>query len=201
MQRVVFHEITDGAVKEAFAHPRDLDDNLIDAQQARRVPTDWSATSSAPFCGRRCGADCQPAGCSRWRAAHRRAGAGDRGIPDGRVLEHRGKLAPKLKNGADAQTFTAGLQRLQGSKARIEIKNEAEASAITGDLEGATYRVTSVQRRERRTRPSAPVHHQHPPAGGLAEAPIHRAETMVVAQQLYEGVNVGTGGTTGLIST
>ena len=157
VQRVVFHEITDGAVKEAFAHPRDLDDNLIDAQQARRVLDRLVGYELSPVL---------------WKKVRRGLSAGRVQSVALRLIVEReqeieafqteeywsieAKLAPKSKNGADAQTFTAGLQRLHGSKARIEIKNDAEASAITGDLEGATYRVTSVQRNERRRKPSAP---------------------------------------------
>ena len=201
VQRVVFHEITDGAVKEAFAHPRDLDDNLIDAQQARRVLDRLVGYELSPVL---------------WKKVRRGLSAGRVQSVALRLIVEReqeieaflteeywsieAKLTPKSKNGADAQTFTADLRRLRGSKSRIEIKNEAEASAITGDLEGAAYRVTSVQRRERRARPSAPFITSTLQQEASRKLRFTARRTMVVAQQLYEGVNIGTGGTTGLIT-
>ena len=201
VQRVVFHEITDAAVKEAFAHPRDLDDNLIDAQQARRVLDRLVGYELSPVL---------------WKKVRRGLSAGRVQSVALRLIVEReqeieafqseeywsieAKLAPQSKNGADAQTFTAQLFRLHGSKDRIEIKNEAEATAITGDLEGATYRVTSVQRRERRRRPSAPFITSTLQQEASRKLGFTAQRTMVVAQQLYEGVNVGTGGTTGLIT-
>jgi DNA topoisomerase IA len=56
--RVVFHEITEPAINEAFAHPRGINMDLVNAQQARRVSTDWLAIASARSCGRRCAAGC-----------------------------------------------------------------------------------------------------------------------------------------------
>ena len=201
VQRVVFHEITDGAVKEAFAHPRELDENLIDAQQARRVLDRLVGYELSPVL---------------WKKVRRGLSAGRVQSVALRLIVEReqeieaflmeeywsieANLSPKSMNGADAQTFTADLRRLHGSRSRIEIKNEAEASAVTSDLEGATYRVISVQRRERKARPSAPFITSTLQQEASRKLRFTARRTMVVAQQLYEGINVGTGGTTGLIT-
>ena len=201
VRRVIFHEITDAAVKEAFAHPRTLDDDLIDAQQARRVLDRLVGYELSPVL---------------WKKVRRGLSAGRVQSVALRLIVEReqeieafqseeywsieAELAPKSQNGADAQTFTAQLRRLHGSKSRIEIKNEAEASTITSDLEGATYRVTSVQKRERRARPSAPFITSTLQQEAWRKLRFTARRTMAVAQQLYEGVNVGTGGTTGLIT-
>ena len=138
VRRVIFHEITDGAVKDAFAHPRGLDDNLIDAQQARRVLDRLVGYELSPVL---------------WKKVRRGLSAGRVQSVALRLIVEREQeidafqseeywsieaaLAPKSKNGTEAQTFTAALLRLHGDKARVEIHNEAEAAAITGDLEGA----------------------------------------------------------------
>ncbi|MCY4529793.1 MAG: type I DNA topoisomerase [Chloroflexi bacterium] len=201
VQRVVFHEITDSAVKEAFAHPRTLDDNLIDAQQARRVLDRLVGYELSPVL---------------WKKVRRGLSAGRVQSVALRLIVEReqeieafqseeywsieANLAPKSNNGAEAQTFTADLHRLHGSKPRIEIKNEAEAAAISGDLNGATYRVTSVQRRERRRKPSAPFITSTLQQEASRKLGFTAQRTMVVAQQLYEGINVGSGETSGLIT-
>ncbi len=201
VKRVIFHEITDGAVKEAFAHPRQLDDNLIDAQQARRVLDRLVGYELSPVL---------------WKKVRRGLSAGRVQSVALRLIVEReqeieafesdeywsieAQLVPKSRNGAEAQTFSADLRRLQGSKDRIEIKNEAEATAITGDLEGATYRVTSVQRRERRRKPSAPFITSTLQQEASRKLGFTARRTMVVAQQLYEGINVGSGETSGLIT-
>ena len=201
VKRVIFHEITDGAVKEAFSHPRELDDNLIDAQQARRVLDRLVGYELSPVL---------------WKKVRRGLSAGRVQSVALRLIVEReqeieafesdeywsieAQLVPKSKNGAEAQTFTADLLRLHGSKSRIEIKNEAEATAIVGDLEGATYRVTSVQRRERRRKPSAPFITSTLQQEASRKLGFTAQRTMVVAQQLYEGINVGSGETSGLIT-
>jgi DNA topoisomerase I len=63
-QRVVFHEITEGAIQEAFSHPRDINMNLVDAQQARRVLDRLVGYSLSPCCGRKCAAVCRLDGFS-----------------------------------------------------------------------------------------------------------------------------------------
>lgn len=201
VRRVIFHEITSGAVREAFTHSRELDDDLIDAQQARRVLDRLVGYELSPVL---------------WKKVRRGLSAGRVQSVALRLIVEReqeieafqsteywsieANLAPKPKNGTDTQTFTAELRRLQDSKARIEIHSETEAAAITNDLEGATYRVTSVRRRERRSRPSAPFITSTLQQEAWRKLRFTARRTMAVAQQLYEGMDVGTGEAAGLIT-
>ena len=201
VKRVVFHEITSGAVKEAFASPRSLDDNLIDAQQARRVLDRLVGYELSPVL---------------WKKVRRGLSAGRVQSVALRLIVEReqeieafeseeywsihANLSPKSRNGAEVQTFPAELRRRHGSRQRIEIHNEAESSAITSDLEGAAYRVVSVQRRERKSRPSAPFITSTLQQEAWRKLRFTARRTMVVAQQLYEGVDIGTQGASGLIT-
>jgi len=65
--RVMFNEITPKAIKAAFEHPGEIDANLVDAQQARRVLDRWSATRFLPCCGTKCAGGSPPDVCKRWR--------------------------------------------------------------------------------------------------------------------------------------
>lgn len=201
IKRVVFHEITSGAVKEAFASPRRLDYNLIDAQQARRVldrlvgyelsPVLWKKVRSGLSAGR------------VQSVALRLIVEREQEIEAFESEEYwsiHANLSPKSRNGAEVQTFPAELWRRRGNKQRIEIHNEAESSAITSDLEGAAYRVVSVQRRERKSRPSAPFITSTLQQEAWRKLRFTARRTMVVAQQLYEGVDIGTQGASGLIT-
>ncbi|CAI8048591.1 DNA topoisomerase 1 [Geodia barretti] len=193
VQRVVFHEITDGAVKEAFAHPRDLDDNLIDAQQARRVLDRLVGYELSPVL---------------WKKVRRGLSAGRVQSVALRLIVEReqeieafqteeywsieAKLAPKPSR----QVFSGSRAARRASRSRTKQR----LLRFTGDLEGAGYRVISVRRRERRSKPSAPFITSTLQQEAWRKLRFTARRTMVVAQQLYEGVNVGTGGTTGLIT-
>ena len=109
-------------------------------------------------------------------------------------------LSPKSRNGAEVHAFPAELWRRRGSKQRIEMRNEGESTAITSDLDGAVYRVISVQRRERKSRPSAPFITSTLQQEAWRKLRFTARRTMAVAQQLYEGVDIGTEGASGLIT-
>ena len=201
VKRVVFHEITGGAVKEAFDHPRSLDDNLIDAQQARRVLDRLVGYELSPVLWRKV-----RSGLSAGRVqsvALRLIVEREQEIEAFQAEEYwsiHANLSPKSRNGAEVHAFPTELWRLRGSKQRIEIRNEGESTAITSDLDGAVYRVISVQRRERKSRPSAPFITSTLQQEAWRKLRFTARRTMAVAQQLYEGVDIGTEGASGLIT-
>lgn len=201
VKRVVFHEITDAAVKEAFAHPRELDDHLIDAQQARRILDRLVGYELSPVL---------------WKKVRRGLSAGrvqsvalrlivdrEQEIDAFQVEEYwsvEAALARQSRNGKAEQSFVAALRGLQDRKDRIKIGNEAEATSITTDLDGATYRVKKVHKRERKSRPSAPFITSTLQQEAYRKLRFTARRTMAVAQQLYEGMDVGGQGSVGLIT-
>ena len=200
VRRVVFHEITQRAVKEAFEHPRQLDRDLIDAQQARRVLDRLVGYELSPVL---------------WRKVRRGLSAGRvqsvalRLIAD-REREHQSFvpqeywtieaiLAKEALNGSQAE-FKAALRSIEGRKGGLQIPNEGEAKSITSDLDGADYRVQSVKKKQTRSRPSAPFTTSTLQQEGWRRLRMTARRTMQIAQQLYEGISLGDQGSVGLIT-
>jgi len=199
VRRVVFHEITDSAVKEAFDHPRDIDQHLIDAQQTRRVLDRLVGYELSPVL---------------WKKVRRGLSAGrvqsvalrlmvdrEREIEAFIADEYWSIEAELFKQSSSGERpFSSEFRGILGSKERTAMANEAEASAITSDLEGATYRVHAVQRRERKSKPAAPFITSTLQQEAYRKLRFTARRTMAVAQQLYEGIDVGSQGAVGLIT-
>ena len=200
VRRVVFHEITQEAVQEAFENPRALDQNLVDAQQARRV------------LDRLVGYDLSPV---LWRKVRRGLSAGRVQSVALRIIVDREReieafiaeeywsikasLAKRPHNGTEA-AFTAELRAIIGESGRLRIAGEKEAGELTADLDGAGYRVDSVLRKERRTRPAPPFITSTLQQEAWRKLRFTARRTMIVAQQLYEGIPLGDQGSVGLIT-
>ena len=196
-KRVVFHEITKEAVKEAFEHPRDIDMQLVNAQQARRILDRLVGYQISPLLWRRV-----QRGLSAGRVqsvALRLAVDREREI-QAFVPVESWTLEAELKKKAQQDSFTAVLHSVKGQKGRLTIPNEQEARAYEAGLSGAAFAVTSVKKRDVRQRPAAPfiTSTMQQEAGRKLRFTAQR--TMSVAQQLYEGLPVGNEGSVGLIT-
>ena len=197
-RRVVFHEITQHAVREAFENPRALDRDLIDAQQARRVLDRIVGYELSPVL---------------WRKVKRGLSAGrvqsvalrlvvdrEQEIQAFEAREYWTIGAALAKYGADDQRIEAALRAIEGRKGKLDIPDEAEARRIVADLDGAAYVVEKVTRKERRSRPAPPFITSTLQQEAARKLRFTARRTMQVAQQLYEGVNLGDQGSTGLIT-
>lgn len=198
LQRVVFHEITPGAIQEAFAHPRDIDVALVDAQQARRVLDRLVGYKISPLL---------------WKKVRRGLSAGrvqsvalrmvverEREILDFNAKEYwtieteLGKTATP-----DAGTFTAKLRGPAGSR-NFEINNGEDAERISNALREATYAVKGVTRRDVHRRPAAPFTTSTLQQEASRRFGYTARRTMALAQQLYEGIDLAGEGRVGLIT-
>ncbi len=199
-RRVVFHEITQEAIREAFDNPRELDRNLIDAQQARRVLDRLVGYQLSPVL---------------WRKVRRGLSAGRVQSVALRLVVDRERdigafvpreywtieaLLAKHPEGKDGTPFKAVLHSIKGQKGTIEIPNEGRAGEITSDLDGARYEVDSVRRRETHSRPAAPFITSTMQQEASRKLRFTSRRTMQVAQQLYEGLDVDDEGSVGLIT-
>ncbi|MBK8618024.1 MAG: type I DNA topoisomerase [Anaerolineales bacterium] len=194
-KRVVFHEITAPAVAEAFSHPREINMDLVNAQQARRVLDRLVGYSISPIL---------------WEKVRGRLSAGrvqsvalrliverEREIDEFKPVEYW-SIHGEFKHGSLKSSFLAKLARIDDKEP--ELNNEAVVKPILIDMETAAYSVTKVKRGERRRKPSAPFTTSTLQQEASRKLGFTAKRTMGLAQGLYEGQDVGEGGTTGLIT-
>ncbi len=201
IQRVEFHEITRSAIMDAFSRPRTINMHLVDAQQARRIldrlvgykisPILWDKVRSRLSAGR--------VQTVALRLIVEREREIQAFIPEEywSLEAELAKIMPKGVKGKPP-SFRARLVRIGSEKA--DLKNEADARAIVDALQGATYTVAKVERKERRRYPSPPFTTSTLQQEASRRLGFGAKKTMTVAQQLYEGIDVGAGGTVGLIT-
>ncbi len=198
LKRVVFHEITNDAIEEAFSHPREIDMQLVNAQQARRIldrivgyqlsPVLWSKVRRGLSAGR------------VQSVALRLIVDREREIEAFKPEEYWVISVDLKSQGEDARKFNANLYQLHGEKGRPKVENGQQASAIVKDLEASDFKVTKVNRREVKQRPRAPFTTSTLQQQSARTLRYNAQRTMRLAQQLYEGIQMGDGEPTGLIT-
>lgn len=202
VRRVVFHEITRGAVEEAFAHSRDIDLQLVDAQQARRVLDRVVGYSLSPLLRRKLSGKGYSAGRVQ-SVAVRMVVDREREIRAFVPVEYwsieveLAKLAPGPDE-AHPAAFRASLVRAHGDE--FECHRGEDALALGADLERCAYAVLDVRRKEVRRYPSPPFTTSTLQQEASRKLGFTARRTMAVAQQLYEGLAVGSDGNVGLIT-
>ncbi|MCC7358459.1 MAG: type I DNA topoisomerase [Anaerolineales bacterium] len=205
-QRVVFHEITRPAIAEAFAHPRDISMDLVNAQQTRRILDRLVGYSLSPLL---------------WAKVRGRLSAGRVQSVAVRLIADREReieafspveywsvdadLAKAAPNGhGKPQPFRARLFKIGnddvGTGQNCRLKTEADVQALLPDLQAAAYQVARVKSGERRRNPSAPFTTSTLQQEASRRLGFTAKRTMAAAQQLYEGIEVGDGQATGLIT-
>ncbi len=195
-QRVVFHEITKNAILAAFAHPRAIHQELVDAQQTRRILDRLVGYQISPLL---------------WRNVKRGLSAGrvqsvalrliverEREIQAFISEEYWSIHAVLAKREAERRSFRAKLHKIQGED--FTIASGAEAQKLVADLEQADWEVSKVQRAQRKRRPAAPFTTSTLQQEASRRINFNASRTMRTAQQLYEGIKLGAEGNTGLIT-
>jgi DNA topoisomerase-1 len=199
-RRVTFNEITQGAIREAFANPRAIDMRLVNAQQARRILDRLVGYQISPLLWEKV-----RGGLSAGRvqsAAVRLVVEREREIMAFVPVEYW-SLAAELAKIATRKSkprpsFIAKLVKVRGADA--DLKNQADADAIVKDLEGAAYIILKVKKSERRRNSPAPFMTSTLQQEASRRLGFSTKKTMVVAQQLYEGIELTGEGTVGLIT-
>ncbi len=198
IKRIVFHEITKSAIQEAMKNPRDLDLNLVDAQQARRVLDRLVGYELSPFLWRKI-----RYGLSAGRVqsvAVRLVVEREREIQKFKSEEYW-SIEAKLSKQKDDKVFIGKLTKI-GEKAvgKMDINKEVDAKKIVSDLEGAEYTIADIQTKEVKRNPSAPFTTSTLQQEAARKLGFSAKQTMMVAQRLYEGVELGSEGHQGLIT-
>jgi DNA topoisomerase-1 len=205
VRRVEFHEITKDAIQAAFRHPRDINRNLVDAQQARRILDRLVGYKISPLLRRKITKKGLSAGRVQ-SAAVRLVVDREREIEGFRVSEYwtleadlRKRGAPEpARRGQPGPEFRATLHQVRGERA--DLRRGEEAERVRRELEGARYVVADVRRRELTRNPAAPFTTSTLQQEASRKLGFTARRTMAVAQQLYEGVSLGSEGSVGLIT-
>jgi DNA topoisomerase-1 len=199
LHRVVFHELTPTAIREAFSHPRDIDVALVDAQQARRVLDRLVGYKISPLL---------------WRKVRRGLSAGRVQSAALRMVVEREReilgftpreywtidaFLTKTDQPADATPFASRLRGQQGRR-NFEVTTAEDAERISGLLRQSAYVVKSVRRRDQHRRPAPPFTTSTLQQEASRRFGYTARRTMALAQQLYEGIDVRGAGRVGLIT-
>ncbi len=182
--RVVFHEITKSAIEKAIEHPRTLDQNLIDAQQARRIIDRLVGYKLSPFLWKkiRTGLSAGRVQSVAVRLIVEREREIEKFVP-----QEYWSIEASLTKQEEEKTFLARLVKI-GEQAidRLGVKSAEEAKKITTELEGAEYKVIEVVKKEARRNPSAPFTTSTLQQEASKKLGFSAKQTMTLAQKLYE---------------
>ena len=191
--RVVFNEITKDAIKESFKHPRPIDMDLVDAQQARRILDRLVGYNISPLL---------------WKKVKK-------GLSAGRVQSTALRLIidreNEIKNFQPEEywtiegNFQKGKKTLDASfygiaKEKIKLSNEQEVGEILKQINGNDFQVKKIVKRERKRNASPAFTTSSLQQEAARKLNFRARKTMMLAQQLYEGIDVGKEGTVGLIT-
>lgn len=193
-RRVTFNEITQKVVREAIQHPREIDYNLVDAQQARRILDRIVGYQLSPLL---------------WKKVRR-------GLSAGRVQSVATRMVvdreQEIRNFQPREYWTIDvtLNRMgkpgsfvahyYGSPKKRELENEAQAQEVLADIDGRLFSVSSVKKAEKKRSSPPPFTTSTLQQEASRKLGFTPKKTMMIAQQLYEGVDIAGEGTTGLIT-
>ncbi|MBO5837759.1 MAG: type I DNA topoisomerase [Oscillospiraceae bacterium] len=192
--RVTFNEITQKVVQQSIANPRAIDDNLVDAQQARRVLDRIVGYQLSPLL---------------WKKVRRGLSAGRvQSVATRLVVDRENEIRafkPKeywsldvtLERIGKAGTFVA---RYYGEEKKRELGNEAQVDDVIRDITGKEFTVTGVKRGQKKRTAAPPFTTSTLQQEASRKLNMTPKRTMAIAQQLYEGVDIAGEGTTGLIT-
>src|SRR5947207_3951770 len=186
VNRIEFHEITKGAVQAAMQNPRGIDMDRVDAQQARRIVDRLIGYPVSTFLGKK---------IRRGLSAGRVQSVAVRVVVDREseilafVPVEYWTLQAELARHQSTATFTANLVERAGEK--IDLKTGLEAETAQRDLDGAAWSVAAVREREQQRHPDAPFTTSTLQQEASRKLGFSARRTMVVAQQLYEGIDIG----------
>ncbi|MED4202597.1 type I DNA topoisomerase [Neobacillus mesonae] len=192
--RVVFNEITKDAIKDSFKQPRPINMDLVDAQQARRVLDRLVGYNISPLL---------------WKKVKKGLSAGRVQSVAVRLIIDREKeiqaFVPEeywtiegdfLKG---SNQFSASFYSLAGQE-KTELKSEADVQRVLKEMDGNKFKVISVTKRERKRNPAPPFTTSSLQQEAARKLNFRAKKTMMLAQQLYEGIELGSEGTVGLIT-
>ncbi|MCZ2258801.1 type I DNA topoisomerase [Sporosarcina sp. G11-34] len=191
--RVVFNEITKEAIKDSFKNPRPIDMDLVDSQQARRILDRLVGYNISPILWKK---------VKKGLSAGRVQSVALRLIIDREneinafVPEEYWSIAAKVTKGkSEFDTTFYGV-----GKKKVKLTDKVQVDEILGRLEGDTFEIDKVVKKERKRNPALPFTTSSLQQEAARKLNFRARKTMMIAQQLYEGINIGKEGNVGLIT-
>lgn len=192
--RVVFNEITKQAVKDAFKHPRKINMDLVNAQQARRILDRLVGYNISPLL---------------WKKVKKGLSAGrvqsvavklihDREMEIKNFVPEEYWTVTAMLKAATGEVFESKFYGYEGNKA--ELHSEEDVKVLLEKMGNAPFVVKDIKKRERKRNPAPPFITSSLQQEAARKLNFRAAKTMMVAQQLYEGIDLGKEGTVGLIT-
>ncbi|WP_421384570.1 type I DNA topoisomerase [Bacillus salacetis] len=191
--RVVFNEITKDAIKESFKHPRPINMDLVDAQQARRILDRLVGYNISPLL---------------WKKVKKGLSAGRvQSVAVSLIIDREKEIKEftpeeywtiqaQFKKGKS--TFQGAFYGLEGNK--LDLKTEKEVNDILEKIKGDSFEIKKVTKKERKRNPASPFTTSSLQQEAARKLNFRAKKTMMLAQQLYEGIEIGKEGTVGLIT-
>ena len=191
--RVVFNEITKDAILESFKHPRPINMDLVDAQQARRILDRLVGYNISPLL---------------WKKVKKGLSAGRVQSVAVHIIIHREK---EIKAFIPEEYWTINGEFLKGKESfegsffgidnkKVDLTSRAEVDEVLNQMDGNTFIVETVTKKERRRNPAVPFTTSSLQQEAARKLNFRARKTMMLAQQLYEGIDLGKEGTVGLIT-
>ena len=193
-QRVTFNEITQKVVRESIQNPREIDYDLVDAQQARRILDRIVGYQLSPLL---------------WKKVRRGLSAGRvQSVATRLVVDRENEIRafePKEYWSLDVTLNRVGkpgsfVAHYYGSPRKQELENEEQTMSVVRDIEGKGFTVTNVKKAEKKRSSAPPFTTSTLQQEASRKLGFTPKKTMMIAQQLYEGIDVAGEGTTGLIT-
>ncbi|SER61470.1 type I DNA topoisomerase [Salipaludibacillus aurantiacus] len=191
--RVVFNEITKQAIKDSFKHPRTINTHLVDAQQARRVLDRLVGYNISPLL---------------WKKVKKGLSAGRvQSVAVKMIIDRENEIkafkpeeywsvTAKMKK--DDQPFEAKFMSVNGKKTDLKTKDDVDQ--VLKQIKGQTFKIDKVKKTERKRNPVVPFTTSSLQQEAARKLNFRAKKTMMLAQQLYEGIDLGKSGTVGLIT-
>jgi DNA topoisomerase-1 len=194
-KRVVFHEITKPAIEKAFNNPREINLDLVDAQQARRILDRLVGYNLSPLL---------------WRKIRGRLSAGRVQSVALRLIVEREReiesfvpveywtIEVEFQPDGLEETFIAKLISVDGKD--VEFGEKGDVDPVIADMQISSYIIEEIKKGQRKRSPSAPFTTSTLQQEASRRLGLNARRTMILAQQLYEGIDIGNGGPVGLIT-
>ena len=196
-ERITFHEITKSAIEAAIKNPREIDLHLVDAQQARRVLDRLVGYELSPFL---------------WKKVAKGLSAGRVQSVTVRLIAEREREIEKFKAEeywtieaifeTDKKiSFEAKLHAMNGKTLKkFDLNNEKQSKELADELKNGSYKISSVESKESKKKVPEPFRTSTLQQEANNRLHFSSKQTMMIAQQLYEGVDLGNKGQVGLIT-